>query len=76
MVVHLFTWLPNRHHKKVFVVLLITTIIIMAGLQVLDAYLQTDAAPRGILSFEFVGSMTNAKAILASWDPQAGSRPD
>jgi hypothetical protein len=66
-----FAWLPSRHHKKVFVALLIKTIVVMAGLQVLDRYLRTDAAPRGIVSFEFAGNLSHAKLMLTSWDPPA-----
>jgi len=71
MPAHPFKWLPSQRHKMAFVVLLITTGIAMAGLQVLDGYLKTDAAPRGIVSFEFAGSLSNASAMLGSWDSQA-----
>ncbi len=71
MTTHPFTWIPRPVWKKVFVVLLITTIVTMSGLQVLDRHLKTDAAPRGIVSFEFAGNLSNAKLMLASWDPPA-----
>ncbi len=71
MTTHPFTWLPIPVRKKVFVVLLITTIVTMAGLQVLDRHLKTDAAPRGIVSFEFAHNWTSAKLMLTSWDQPA-----
>jgi len=71
MPAHPFTWLSSQRYKKAFAILLISTIIAMAGLQVLDGYLKTDAAPHGIVSFEFAGSLTRAEAMLASWNSQA-----
>lgn len=37
-------------------------------MQAVGAPLRTEAAPMGIVSFEFAGSVDTAKAILASWD--------
>jgi len=71
MISHPFTWLPSQRHKMAFVVLLIMTIIAMAGLRVLDGYLKTGAAPHGIVSFEFAGNLSNTETMLASWGPQA-----
>ncbi len=42
-----------------------------AVFQIIGAPLITPAAPAGILSFEFAGTLANAQAILASWDGQA-----
>ncbi|MCA9936516.1 MAG: hypothetical protein H6662_00130 [Ardenticatenaceae bacterium] len=41
-----------------------------AVLQVIGAPLTTDAAPQGILSYEFAGSVPNAQAIVNSWQGQ------
>ena len=40
-------------------------------LQIVGTPLTTDAAPRGIISFEFAGTPERAEAILASWDERA-----
>ena len=71
MTTHPFNWLPSPLRKKAFVVLLATTMATMAALQVLDRHLKTDAAPRGIVSFEFAGNLPNATLMLASWNPPA-----
>lgn len=42
-----------------------------AVFQVIGAPLTTGAAPAGILSFEFAGTLANAQAMIASWGPQA-----
>jgi len=71
MTTHPFNWLPSPLRKKAFVVLLATTMATMAALQVLDRHLKTDAAPRGIVSFEFAGNLPNATLMLTSWNPPA-----
>ena len=67
---HPFEWLTIKAQKRAFVVLLLITLAVMGGLQFLDAPLKTKAAPAGIVSFEFAGSMSAAKHILASWGPE------
>ncbi len=42
-----------------------------AVLQHIGAPLPTDAAPAGILSFEFAGSVPKAQAMIASWNARA-----
>ncbi len=46
-------------------------VALTAVLQVIGAPLKTAAAPGGILTYEFAGSVANAKAIIASWDARA-----
>lgn len=67
---HPFEWLSIKTQKRVFVVLLMVTLVVMGGLRVLDGPLKTEAAPRGIVSFEFAGNLTSAGYILASWEPR------
>jgi hypothetical protein len=43
------------------------TVLLMVGMSAMGAALSTDAAPYGIVSFEFAGSVTNAGKILDSW---------
>jgi len=71
MCTHPFTWVPVKIHKKVFIILLITSIAVMTGLQVLDVPLKTEAAPSGIVSFEFAGSQEKARQIVDSWSSAA-----
>ena len=67
---HPFEWLPIKTQKQVLVVLCILTLVVMAGLRFLDGPLKTEAAPAGILSFEFSGNLAVAKSMLASWGPK------
>ncbi len=67
---HPFEWLSVTAQKRVFVVLLMITLVVMGGLQVFDDALKTEAAPRGIVSFEFAESLTSARQIIASWGPK------
>ena len=58
---HPFEWLTIKAQKRAFVVLLLITLAVMGGLQFLDAPLKTDAAPAGIVSFEFAGSLSSCQ---------------
>lgn len=65
-----FEWLSLGAQKRVFVVLLLLTLVVMGALRFFDDYLKTEAAPVGIVSFEFAGSLTSARHIIASWGPK------
>ena len=67
---HPFEWLSIKAQKRAFVVLLMITLAVMGGLRFFDGYLKTEAAPSGIVSFEFAGNLTNARRIIASWGPE------
>lgn len=54
-----------RRAFRVFTALVIVTGIV---LNILGGPLQTEAAPYGILSYEFAGDQATAAAILDSWD--------
>ena len=73
MLKHPFEWLSIKAQNRAFVVLLMITLIVMGGLQVLDGHLKTEIAPAGIVSFEFAGNVTNAKQILVSWGPRGAT---
>ena len=51
--------------------LLAVTIILTVVLQAVDVPLKTPAAPQGIVSYEFAGSIAAAQSILDSWDAGA-----
>lgn len=46
------------------------TLAVMGGLRFFDGTLKTEASPGGIVSFEFAGSLTSARHIIASWGPK------
>lgn len=62
-----FDWIPVAKQKNVFVYLLALTLVVMVSLQALDNPLKTDAAPQGIVSYEFAGDFPTARTILDSW---------
>jgi hypothetical protein len=64
---HPLNFLPTRVRKQLFFAFLAGTLILFAVFWVLDAPLQTPAAPNGIVSFELAGTPFQAQAILDSW---------
>jgi hypothetical protein len=60
---------PKRR-SRVFFVLLVFTVVVMVALQFIGAPLQTEAAPAGIISFEFAGTVSAARAMIESWGSQ------
>ena len=64
---HPFVWIKEKSQTPVFIVAFITTIIIIVGMQFLGKPLVTEAAPSGIISFEFAGDIETAQSIIGSW---------
>ncbi len=62
-----FDWIAVNKQKPVFIFLVILTVVVMACLQIIGGPLVTDAAPQGIVSYEFAGDLPTARAILESW---------
>ncbi|HEY73099.1 MAG: hypothetical protein DRJ03_17100 [Chloroflexi bacterium] len=64
---HPFEWLSQSGQKRAFVPLVALTLVVMAGLQVLDGPLKSEVAPSGIVSFEFAGELSDAQSMVESW---------
>ena len=64
---HPFSWLPETHHNRVFILLFVLTLILLMFMSLIDAPLKTSAAPNGIISIEFAGKLTVAQEIIHSW---------
>jgi len=62
-----FGWLPESEQKTAFWTLFAVTIVVIIFMQIVSAPLITDAAPQGIVSFEFAGNLPNAERIIDSW---------
>jgi hypothetical protein len=62
-----FDWITAEKQKPVFIFLAILTVVVMGCLQIIGGPLVTDAAPQGIVSYEFAGDLSTARAILDSW---------
>jgi len=67
---HPFEWLSIPAQKLSFIVLFVLTLVLMVGLQVLGGPLKTEAAPAGIVSFEFAGKLSVAQEMIESWGPR------
>jgi len=68
---HPYQCIPAHHRLAVFLPFLALTLVLSIVLQAVDAPLKTTAAPKGIVSYELAGSVTEAQRILDSWDPTA-----
>jgi hypothetical protein len=62
-----FDWIALSEQKRVFVLVLILTLTLLISLQALGSPLKTSAAPAGIVSFEFAGTIDLAREIVDSW---------
>jgi len=70
---HPLAFIPTSSRKPLFFTFLAGTLILFAVFRVLDAPLQTPAAPNGIVSFELAGTPEKAFQILVSWEPDVQS---
>ncbi|MBW2281573.1 MAG: hypothetical protein JRG76_18310 [Deltaproteobacteria bacterium] len=70
MPAHPFAWVHERSEGTLLAVLAVLGIVLSVALTRLGAPLVTDAAPTGIVSFEFSGSAAGARAILDTWTPR------
>ena len=57
--------------KRILVIALILSAILLATMRVLDQPLRTPDAPRGIVSFELAKNMAASRQIMNSWNQQA-----
>jgi hypothetical protein len=64
-------WISDPVRKRVFIVALVWTLVLMAISQVINAPLRTPAAPASIVSFELARTPANAQAMVGSWDARA-----
>jgi len=63
-----FCWLSPEARKRLWFGSLAISAVTLLSIKVLDESLVNDAAPYGIVSFEFARSMARAQQILSSWD--------
>ncbi|UVT16047.1 MAG: hypothetical protein H8K04_00315 [Nitrospira sp.] len=65
---HPFSWVTPVYRWYLLAALLISTAVLMGKLASQGKSLITDAAPRGMLSFQFSWNESGAKNILNSWE--------
>jgi len=65
---HPLEFVPHGARKRLFLSFLLLTLSLFAVFRVLDAPLQTDYAPNGIVSFEMAGTPERVSQILISWE--------
>ena len=63
--------IPSPQRRRVFLPLLVLTLVVMAVLNGVGGPLVTRAAPQGIVSFELASDVSSAQSILDSWDARA-----
>lgn len=66
-ITHPFTWLSSAGRWRLFLITLILTIVVAAGLRGQGQSLITDQSPKGIVTFELIGTMEGAQRIIDSW---------
>jgi len=71
---HPFCWITERGQRYALGILAVLTISVSFSLSSNSAVLATEAAPRGIISYEFAYTATAAEQMLLSWSPMARQR--
>jgi hypothetical protein len=66
-----FEWVDDRAAPKLLAALALATAALSYALALIGEALITDAAPLGIVSFEFAGSGLRVERILSSWSSHA-----
>ena len=66
-----FAWLSPRARRNAFVAATFLALAVGAWLTALGGALRTDAAPQGIVWFEFAWDAAGAERMIGSWDETA-----
>jgi hypothetical protein len=64
---HPFAWMSPRVQRRAFAILAPLTVAVMVALDAIGRPLMTEAAPLGIVSFEFAGDVATATRMLEGW---------
>lgn len=64
---HPFTWLSPAAQWRLFLIALLLTLLVAAGLRSQGQSLITEAAPKGIVTFELIGTMEDSRQMIDSW---------
>ena len=62
-----FGWLSHRAQNRALAALAVVVLALMVAMSSVGRPLVDEAAPFGIVSFEFAGDLEAARAMLASW---------
>jgi hypothetical protein len=71
---HPFEYLQPERRRGIFLILLAGTVLLMLMMNWIGVPLNTEAAPYGIVSFEFARTEEKAQDILASWGSEGQIR--
>jgi hypothetical protein len=69
-----FGWLAPAAQRRATAVLLALTLLVAVALQAIGGPLANQAAPSGIVAFEFAGELAVAERILESWGDAGRTR--
>ncbi len=64
---HPFEWLSESGQKRAFLGVFVFTLAAIMSLNIIGHPLVNDTTPRGIVSFEFAGTVDAAKRMMDSW---------
>ena len=65
-----YKWLSDSAQRSALLIFFLLSVTLLIGMHSLDQTLITDAAPRGIVSFELAGSIEKVGQILKAWGPE------
>lgn len=68
---HPFSWITPSAQGRALAILAVLMVAIFIVFLMIGASLYTEAAPQGMLSYEFAGSQAQATRILESWSSSA-----
>jgi hypothetical protein len=68
---HPLEFVPEHLRRPLFFTFFAMTILIFGIFNQSEQYLQTSAAPNGIVSFELAGNVETSQSILDAWNPEA-----
>jgi hypothetical protein len=71
---HPFDWLSPAAQRRAAAVLFALTVLVAVALQAIGGPLANEAAPLGIVDFEFAGEVAAAARILESWGEAGRAR--
>lgn len=70
---HPFEKIAEGNRARVFLPLLVLTLVLTVALNIIAAPLKTSETPLGVISFELAGDAATAARMIGSWDESARS---
>jgi len=71
---HPFSWLPPERLAAIWWTMFAVTVVTLAALLQVGAPLRNDKAPRGVISLQLAGDLSQAREIVESWGEEGRVR--